>query len=80
MSVKIAIVGVGRMGANMARRLKDRHHDIVAVHDTRTAVAPKIAAELGDEDSAVLSRVTALSEILYTVVPADRSARAIFET
>ena len=30
---RIGVVGVGRMGANMARRLKDRGHVVVAVHD-----------------------------------------------
>ena len=33
---RIGIVGVGRMGANMARRLHDLHIQIVAVYDTDT--------------------------------------------
>ena len=33
MSQKVGFVGVGRMGANMARRLKDCGYDVSAVYD-----------------------------------------------
>ncbi|MEO5959752.1 MAG: NAD(P)-binding domain-containing protein, partial [Opitutaceae bacterium] len=39
MSEKIAFVGVGRMGANMARRLKECGYPIVAIYDTDLATA-----------------------------------------
>ena len=39
MKQKIAFVGVGRMGANMARRLKDVGYDVTAVYDLNTAAA-----------------------------------------
>jgi len=39
MSENIGFVGVGRMGANMARRLKDRGYNVVAVYDINTGVA-----------------------------------------
>jgi len=43
----IAIVGLGRMGANMARRLNDCGHPVVAVYDVRREAAEALAAELG---------------------------------
>ena len=39
MSQKVGFVGVGRMGANMARRLKDCGYDISAVYDIRGETA-----------------------------------------
>ncbi len=45
--MNIGFVGVGRMGANMARRLKDREFHITAVYDTNRAAATSLAAELG---------------------------------
>ena len=68
------------MGANMARRLKDRGHTIAAIHDARPEVARQLAAELGAEPAAALSRVTGLSDVVITVVSDDRAMRAIFAT
>jgi 3-hydroxyisobutyrate dehydrogenase len=45
----IAVVGVGRMGANMARRLKDRGYSVAAVYDSHAPLAAELAAELGTE-------------------------------
>jgi len=39
MAEKIGFVGVGRMGANMARRLKETGYEIGAVFDVNTAAA-----------------------------------------
>src|SRR5690606_33441279 len=39
MSEKIAFVGVGRMGANMARRLKDCGYAVTAVYDVHAPSA-----------------------------------------
>ena len=41
---RIGIVGLGRMGANMARRLKDKGHKVTAVYDVRGDVAGELAA------------------------------------
>ncbi|MBI4621916.1 MAG: NAD(P)-binding domain-containing protein, partial [Verrucomicrobia bacterium] len=46
-SERIAFVGVGRMGANMARRLKDCGYAVTAVYDVNTAGADALAAEIG---------------------------------
>ena len=37
--MNVGFVGVGRMGANMARRLKDRGFHVTAVYDANRAVA-----------------------------------------
>ncbi len=42
--MNIGFVGVGRMGANMARRLKDRQFHVTAVYDTNRAVATSLAS------------------------------------
>ena len=44
--MNIAFVGVGRMGANMARRLKEQGFHVPAVYDTNRAVATELAQEL----------------------------------
>ena len=36
MTEKIGFVGVGRMGANMAKRLKDVGFSVTAVYDARS--------------------------------------------
>jgi len=47
-SPRIGIVGVGRMGANIGRRLKDVGYAVTAVYDTRPEVAKELAAARGD--------------------------------
>jgi 3-hydroxyisobutyrate dehydrogenase len=74
----IGFVGVGRMGANMARRLKDRGFHVTAVYDTNRATATALAQELGGAASQDLSEVTASADIIITVVPDDAAMRRIF--
>ena len=78
MPEKIAFVGVGRMGANMARRLKDRSYPVVAVYDARPEAARLVAQELGAESCTTLSRVTELADVIITVVTDDKAMRGIF--
>ncbi|TLD72196.1 NAD(P)-dependent oxidoreductase [Phragmitibacter flavus] len=77
-SKTIAFVGVGRMGANMARRLKDRGYTISAVFDTHTEGASTLATELGCQHATTLADVTARADVIFTVVTNDASQRAIF--
>ena len=58
---RVGVVGVGRMGANMARRLKDVGYPVVAVYDVRPDAARELAAELGAEAASSLARVTVLT-------------------
>ena len=76
--MNIGFVGVGRMGANMARRLKDRHLHVTAVFDTNRAVATALAQELGCAASQDLSEVPASSDAIITVVSDDNAMREIF--
>jgi 3-hydroxyisobutyrate dehydrogenase len=78
MPEKIGIVGVGRMGANMARRLKEVGYSVVAVYDMRAQAAVDLAKEIGCEACASLARVTALSDVIITVVTDDNSMRRIY--
>ena len=75
---KIGFVGVGRMGANMARRLKDRGEPIVAVYDRDPTPATGLATELGCEAAASPARVAELASVIFTVVPDDDAMRQIF--
>jgi len=74
----IGIVGVGRMGANMARRLKDCGHTVTVVHDHLAETAQALAAELGCMAAASLAEVTANADLIFTVVTDEHAMRAIF--
>jgi len=74
----IAFVGVGRMGANMARRLADRGYAITAVFDTYRAAALSLAEELHCVAAVTLAEVTASADIIFTVVTNDAAMRRIF--
>jgi 3-hydroxyisobutyrate dehydrogenase len=76
--MNIGFVGVGRMGANMARRLKDRQFHITAVYDSNRAAATSLAAELGCAAAQDLSEVTAACDVIFTVVTDDDAMRNIF--
>src|SRR5438552_15251900 len=76
--MNIGFVGVGRMGANMARHLKDRQFQITAVYDINRAKATSVAAELGCAAAQDLSEVTGESDVIFTVVTDDNAVRLIF--
>jgi 3-hydroxyisobutyrate dehydrogenase len=80
MNERIAFVGVGRMGANMARRLKDCGFAVTAVHDVQTAAASALAAELGATQASRLAEVTAAADVIFTVVTDDAAQLAVFAT
>ncbi|MBV9104093.1 MAG: NAD(P)-dependent oxidoreductase [Candidatus Eremiobacteraeota bacterium] len=75
---KIGFVGVGRMGANMARRLKDAGYSIAAVYDTRPEAGQELARELGTQHARNLSDVTKASDVIITVVTDDAAMDRIF--
>jgi 3-hydroxyisobutyrate dehydrogenase len=76
MSDKVGFVGLGRMGANMARRLKDVGYTVGAVYDINTSVARELAAEIGAIAPEKLAAVTAASDIVITVVTDDAAIYA----
>ncbi len=76
--MNIAFVGVGRMGANMARRLQDRGFHVTALYDAQRAAATELAQELGSFASQSLGEVTAAADVIITVVSDDAAMRQIF--
>ena len=74
----IGFVGVGRMGANMARRLKEVGYPIVAVYDTRPETAAGVAAELEANAAERVSEVSRLAEVTFTIVTDDAAMRSIY--
>jgi 3-hydroxyisobutyrate dehydrogenase len=75
---KIGFVGVGRMGANMARRLKDQGFAVVAVFDTNPQTAQVLAQELGCQACQEVKDVGSLAEVIITVVPDDAAMKTIY--
>jgi 3-hydroxyisobutyrate dehydrogenase-like beta-hydroxyacid dehydrogenase len=75
----VGFVGVGRMGANMARRLHERGFHLTALYDANTAAVAELAAELGVPHARALSEVSAAAAIVITVVSDDAAMRAIFD-
>ena len=75
---RIGFVGVGRMGANMARNLKDKGYSISCVNDVNKDAANSLAEELGCTHATTLAEVTAQSDIVLTVVTNDAAMESIF--
>ncbi len=78
MPENIGFVGVGRMGANMARRLNDCGWPIAAVFDTNASAAQSLAQELGSTAASDLKAVTALADVIFTVVTDDHAMKSIY--
>lgn len=78
MSQKIAFVGTGRMGGNMARRLKDCGYQITAVYDAHAPLAETLATEIGARACRSLAEVTAAAELIFTVVTDDAAQLKVF--
>jgi len=78
MAEKIGFVGVGRMGSNMARRLKETGYEIAAVYDANTASAQAVAQELGCQAAEQLKHVTKASDVVFTVVTDDKAMKKIY--
>jgi 3-hydroxyisobutyrate dehydrogenase len=78
MSQTVAFVGVGKMGANMARRLKDCGYSVTAVMDVNAQAAADLAAELGCKACTKLADVTAAADVIFTVITNDTAMRAIY--
>ena len=74
----VGVVGVGRMGANIARHLKDDGFPVTTVHDVNAKLAASLARELGAKAAGTLAEVTAGADYIITVVTDDRSMKSIF--
>lgn len=75
---KVGFVGVGRMGANMARRLHDLGYQVTAVYDANLTAAESLAQEIGASVPDRLSGVTAAADVIITVVSNDAAMDKIF--
>src|SRR2546423_3817689 len=71
-------VGVGRMGANMARRLKDRGYHVTTLFDVNRTAATSLATELGAAACPTLGDVTAGANVIFTIVTDDVAMREIY--
>lgn len=76
--MNIGFVGVGRMGANMARRLKDRGYHVTTLYDVNRAAATSLATELGAAASPTLGDVRAGADVVFTIVTDDAAMREIY--
>ncbi|MDH3798631.1 MAG: decarboxylating 6-phosphogluconate dehydrogenase [Desulfobacterales bacterium] len=71
--MKLAMIGLGKMGMNMARRLMQAHHDIIAF-DLSKAAVEEIAAE-GASGAASLQQVVKMlsgPRIVWLMLPAGK--------
>ena len=75
---RIGFVGLGRMGANMARNLKDKGYQVSSVYDINQETSSSLATEIGAQPAQTLAEVTANSDIVLTVVTNDAAMEAIF--
>jgi len=75
---RVGFVGVGRMGANMARRLRDCKYPIGALYDKHGPAAEELAEELGAPAVSKLEEVTGNSDVIITVVSDDRAQKSIY--
>ena len=74
----VGFVGVGRMGANMARRLRDQGYTITAVYDIDARQSHTLANELACEAASSPLRVAERSRTILTVVSDDQAMRSIY--
>ncbi len=77
-ALTVAFAGVGRMGANMARRLAECGHRVAAVYDVHAPAAADLAAELGAKHAATLAELAASADLVFTVVTDDAAQLAVF--
>lgn len=74
---KIGFVGVGRMGANMARCLAEKGFNVSVVFDARPESAAALSDELGCTCARTLPEVTANADVILTVVTDDAAMESI---
>lgn len=77
-SKKIGVVGLGRMGSNIARRLAELGYPIAAVYDINPEVTASVASELSADNAKSLAEVSAVADVVVTVVTDDAAMRAIY--
>lgn len=78
--MKLAMVGLGRMGANMSRRLMAGGHEVVASDRAPDAVA-SLAKEGAEPSTSLADAVARLAapRVVWVMVPAGAPTDAVFE-
>ena len=76
--MNIGFVGVGRMGANMARRLKDRGYHVTTLFDVNRAAVTALAQEITASACPTLGDVTAGADVIFTIVTDDAAMRNVY--
>src|SRR5688500_10536610 len=74
----IAVVGAGRMGANITRRMKEVGYRTGAIYDVRGEMAHELARELAAHAARALTELTERADVVITVVTDDAAMRAIY--
>ena len=75
---KIGVVGVGRMGANIARHLNDEGFQVTVVYDLSSERSQELAKEINATAANKLSQITSLADYIITVVTDDSAMRKIY--
>jgi 6-phosphogluconate dehydrogenase len=77
--MQIGIVGLGRMGANIARRLMRDGHSVIG-YDAAPGTAAKLEGATPAADLAALVKALAPPRIVWVMVPAGKITEAVIET
>lgn len=75
---RIGFVGVGRMGANMARRLSEMGFQLTSIFDLHSSAAAALAEQLHITQAHTPAEVAQTSSAIITAVSDDQAMRAIF--
>lgn len=75
---RIGMVGVGRMGANMARRLHEQGYHPTAIYDIDRARSDTLGSELGCPVASSPAEAAESSNTIFTVVTDDDAMRALY--
>jgi 3-hydroxyisobutyrate dehydrogenase len=75
---RVGFVGVGRMGANMARRLKEMGFQLTSIFDLYSPAAAALAEQLHLTRAQTPAEVADASSVVITAVSDDQAMRAIF--
>ncbi len=75
---RVGFVGVGRMGANMARRLSEAGFPLTSIFDLHSSTAAALAEQLHITRAQTPAEVAQTSSVIVTAVSDDQAMRAIF--
>lgn len=75
---RVGFVGVGRMGANMARRLSETGFHLTSIFDLHSSAAAALAEQLHITRAQTPAEVAQTSSVIITAISDDQAMRAIF--